>query len=120
MDLGTDRLVAWLDADRRITREEPKRRRVLDRIADRIVAELRRNVGAPYRLDELVEYYERGSEWAVAIAVEVAPREPWAWAPGLVVDAAFGRYARFARDVAGGRRVGGSRGKDTEYSGWGA
>ena len=118
MDLATDRLVAWLDADRQLARQVPARRKVLDRIADQIVADLRRKVGTPYRLDELVAFYERGSDWAVAVAVDVAPREPWAWAPGLVVDAAFGRYARFARDVGGGRRIGGT--KDTEYSGWGA
>jgi hypothetical protein len=119
VDLGTDRLTAWLDADWRLGREELKRRRVLDRIADRIVADLRRKIGTPYRLDELVAFYERGSDWAVAIAVEVAPKDPWAWAPDPVVEAAYGRYARFARDVAGGRRIGGTT-KNTEYSGWGA
>jgi hypothetical protein len=31
--------------------------------------------------------------------------QPWAWDPRVVVDAAFARYVRGARDFAGGRRV---------------
>lgn len=103
------RLTDWLEADRRVGREPVKRRQVLDDLADVLVAELRRRVGRPFRLDELVADYEQGTDWAVSMLVEHAPTEPWAWAPNLAVDAAYARYARFARDVGGGRRIGAAR-----------
>lgn len=103
------RLTDWLDADRRVNREPAKRRQLLDDLADSLVAELRRRVGRPFRLDELVADYERGTDWAVDLLVQGAPDEPWAWAPSLAVDAAYARYARFARDVGGGRRIGAAR-----------
>jgi hypothetical protein len=36
--------------------------------------------------------------------MRTAPEDPWAWDPGIVVDAAFARYLREAADYAGGRR----------------
>lgn len=103
------RLTEWLEADRRVAREPLPRRRLLDDLADAIVAELQRRVGRPFRLDEIVRHYEAGTDWAVAMLVQNAPEEPWAWAPSPAVDAAYGRYARFARDVGGGRRIGADR-----------
>ncbi len=103
------RLTDWLDAERRVGREPLQRRQVLDDLADLLIAELRRRVGRPFRLDELVQHYEQGTDWAVDVLVQNAPEAPWAWAPGLAVDTAFARYARFARDVGGGRRIGAAR-----------
>jgi len=37
--------------------------------------------------------------------MEIAPDEPRAWDPRIVVDGAFGRYLREASDYAGGRRL---------------
>ncbi|MFT4034908.1 MAG: hypothetical protein QM679_04980 [Patulibacter sp.] len=100
------RLTEWREAERRIERQALPRRRLLDRLTELLIAELRRRVGQPFVLRELVDEYDRGTSWAVALLTVEAPREPWAWAPGLAVDAAFSRYARFARDVGGGRWLG--------------
>ncbi len=109
MDHDDARLTDWLEAERRVGREPLPRRQRLDDLADILIAELRRRVGRPFRLDELVRQYESGTDWAVDLLVLNAPEEPWAWAPSLAVDAAFSRYARFARDVGGGRRIGAAR-----------
>lgn len=106
------RLIEWREAERRVEREDPVRRRVLLYLTDQLLAELRRRVGQPFVLRELIEEYDRGTDWAVALITDAAPKEPWAWAPSLAVDAAFSRYARFARDVGGGRWTGAKRNDD--------
>jgi hypothetical protein len=103
-----------LEAERRVSREPHPRRQLLDDLADAILAELRRQVGRPFVLDELIAFYERGTDWAVDMLTIGAPNDPWAWAPGLAVDTAFSRYARFARDVGGGRRIGQKRFSDQD------
>ncbi|MEH3054453.1 MAG: hypothetical protein PGN13_10685 [Patulibacter minatonensis] len=103
------RLTEWLEAERRIAREDAVRRRLLERLTDLVASELRRRLGQPFVLRELIDEYERGTSWAVDLLTDAAPREPWAWAPSLAVDAAFSRYARFARDVGGGRWTGARR-----------
>lgn len=100
------RLNDWFEADRRVAAQPRPRQVMLDRLADRLAAELARRLGRPFMLAELVREYESGTDWAIAQLHEQAPGEPWAWAPDLAVDAAFARYARFARDVGGGRRIG--------------
>lgn len=106
------RLADWLDAERRIEREAPTRRRLLDDLAELILTELKRRLGRPFVLRELVDEYERGTSWAVDLITDAAPDHPWAWAPSLSVDAAFSRYARHARDVGGGRWTGAARNDD--------
>ena len=109
------RLWDWLEAERRVKREPPARRSLLEDLTDVLVAELRRNVGRPFVLNELYAYYEeRGTDWAVDILTTRAPHDPWAWEPRLAVDASFSRYARFARDVGGGRRIGQKRYSDDD------
>ena len=105
------RLTEWLEAERRVAREPTPRRRLLDDLTDLLLAELRRRIGRPFVLRELIEEYDRGTSWAVDIITAAAPRDPWAWAPSFAVDAAFSRYARFARDVGGGRWTGARRDK---------
>lgn len=105
----------WLDAERRIEREAGRRQQTLDLIVARIVEQLRRSVGRPFQLRELVAHYDAGTSWAVDLATRTAPEEPWAWAPNLAVDAAYGRYARFARDVGGGRLIGSRRGAQESW-----
>jgi hypothetical protein len=106
------RLSEWLAAERRLDAEPPIRRRVIDELAELLVTELRRRVGRPFVLRELVDEYDRGTAWAVDAITDAAPHEPWAWAPGLAVDTAFSRYARHARDVGGGRWTGAKRDAD--------
>jgi hypothetical protein len=95
----------WRTGERRLEEAERTRSRVLDRVVDRIYAELRRRLGGAFLIDELVDLYESGTPWAQDIAVRAAPDDPWAWDARTVVDAAFARYLREASDYAGGRRL---------------
>jgi hypothetical protein len=104
-DFETD-FLQWRDGERRLAEAPPERQGLLERVVDGIVAELRRRLGGPFSTGEVAELYEDGTDWAVAVAVRAAPDHPWAWDPRVVVDAAFARYVRGARDFAGGRRLG--------------
>jgi hypothetical protein len=89
----------WQDGERRV-REAPERERVeLERAADAVLDELRRRLGSSFVLDELADFYAAGTEWGEDIAGRRVP----AGQASAVVDAAFARYAREARNYAGGR-----------------
>jgi len=94
----------WQQGERRLQAAPPERRRLLERVADALVAELRRRLGGRFSSEELVELYGRGTSWCLQVAMRVAPDDPWAWEAGLVVDAAFSRYLRESADYAGGKR----------------
>jgi hypothetical protein len=94
----------WQQGERRLKTAPPDQLRLLDRVADAIVADLRRRLGGRFSSDELVELYERGTSWYLPIAMRVAPQDPSAWDAAVVLDAAFSRYLREAADYAGGRR----------------
>lgn len=98
-------LPQWEDGLRRLAQSPGDQSRVLERVTDRIVAELRRRLGGPFRTHELVELYDGGTGWCTDIAVAVAPNNPEAWDARIVCDAAFARYLREATDFAGGRRL---------------
>ena len=96
----------WRAGERRLAAAERAQRPALDRVTDRIVAELRRRLGGTFTTDELVDLYERdGTAWCLDVAVSAAPSAPWAWDMRTVADAAFARYLREAADFAGGRRL---------------
>jgi hypothetical protein len=95
----------WQDGERRLRDAPPGERRVLDRVVDQVVAELRRRLGGRFTADELVALYDQGTTWVMDIAASVAPEDPWAWDPRITADAAFARYLRQAEDFAGGRRL---------------
>jgi hypothetical protein len=95
----------WREGERRVREALPDERMALDRVTDRLVAELRRRLGGAFTLDELVALYDRGTGWCTDIAYEVAPGAPWAWDARVTTDAAFARYMREAVDYAGGRRL---------------
>jgi hypothetical protein len=97
-------LYQWQEGERRLRASDPARRVVLERVTDRLVAELRRRLGGRFRSDELVDLYGRDTSWCLQLAIATAPEDPWAWESGLVTDAAFARYLREAVDFAGGRR----------------
>ena len=104
--MGYETAVAqWREGERRLHEAEPDRVRVLERVTERVYAELRRRLGSAFLTDELVSLYEDGTAWAQDIAIAAAPDRPWAWDPRIVVDAAFARYLREASDHAGGRRL---------------
>jgi hypothetical protein len=94
----------WQQGERRLHAAPPERRRLLERVTETLVAELRRRLGGRFSSDELADLYEAGTAWCLQVAMSVAPEEPWAWDAGVVADAAFARYLREAADYAGGRR----------------
>ena len=103
-------LYLWQQGERRLRAEPPERSRLLERVIDALVAELRRRLGGRFYAQELVELYRRGTGWYLPVAMRVAPDDPWAWESGVVLDAAFSRYLREAADYAGGRAgAGGAR-----------
>jgi hypothetical protein len=95
----------WRDGERRLAAAEPAQLPALEMVTDRIVAELRRRLGGAFTTRELVDLYDRGTDWCLDLAVAVAPGAPWAWDVRTVGDAAFLRYVREAVDFAGGRRL---------------
>src|SRR3954453_8498787 len=95
----------WREGSRRLESAPREQRRTLDRVTERIYAELRRRLGSAFSIDELVDLYESGTDWALQLAMAAAPDDPWAWEPRLVIDGTFARYVREAADYAGGRRV---------------
>jgi len=97
-------LYQWQQGERRLQRSPAERRLTLERVADTLVAELRRRLGGGFAAQELVDLYESGTAWCLQAAMRAAPEDPWAWEAGVVIDAAFARYLREASDFAGGRR----------------
>jgi hypothetical protein len=95
----------WKEGERLLRSAPAERRRVLERVVDRVVAELRRRLGSRFRSDELVALYDQGTTWVIDIATRVAPDDPDAWDPRVTADAAFARYLREASDYAGGQRI---------------
>ena len=98
-------LSQWRDGEERLRSASADEQGVLERVVARIGEELRRRLGGPYTSDEVADLYAQGTDWATDIAARTAPEQPWAWDPRVVVDAAFNRYVRGARDFAGGRRI---------------
>jgi hypothetical protein len=99
-------ILQWREGQRRLRDAEPADRVALERVADRIVDELRRRLGGPFTAVELADLYGRGTDWCLELAVTTVPDNPRAWDAQTVADAAFARYVREAADYAGGRRVG--------------
>ena len=95
----------WAAGLRRLEQAPADQRPTLERVTRQIGAELRRRLGGPFTVDELVALYDRGTGWCLDIAYAVAPGAPWAWEMRTVADAAFARYVREAADFAGGRRL---------------
>lgn len=93
----------WQEGERRLRAAPPEQRPQLERVIERLLAELRRRLGGTFQSEELVELYERGTSWCLDIAVATAPDTPWAWDARVVADTAFARYLREAIDYAGGR-----------------
>jgi len=90
-------LLRWDEGERRLGEQPARERRPLDRVVERIVAELRRRLGSTFSAQELAELYEGSTAWTMGLAVQTAPDEPLAWEQ-WVADAAFRRYLRGAAD----------------------
>jgi hypothetical protein len=97
-------LFQWESGKRRLDEiEEPRQRRMADRVVDAMREELRRRIGPTFSAGELAELYSKGTDWCQQVAIDVAPAmEEEAQALG---DAAFWLYLRGATDFAGGRKL---------------
>jgi hypothetical protein len=81
--------------------DDPRERRLADRVVDAIREELRRRIGPTFTAAELADLYGQGTDWAQQVAIDVAPSiESESQA---LADAAFWLYLRGAADFAGGR-----------------
>jgi hypothetical protein len=83
--------------------DDPRRRRMADRVVEAMRDELRRRIGPTFSAEELAELYGQGTDWAQQVALDVAPAvEEDSQA---LADAAFWLYLRGATDFAGGRKL---------------
>jgi hypothetical protein len=86
----------WEDGERRLRQtDDDRRRRQLERHVGQILDELRRRLGSTFTVEELADLYGQGTPWADALA----------GTDGWLVDAAFNRYAREAKNYAGGKTL---------------
>lgn len=83
--------------------EDPRERRMADRVVAAIRDELRRRIGPTFSAAELAELYAQGTDWALRVAGDVAP--PVEGRAQALADAAFWAYLRGATDFAGGRQL---------------
>jgi hypothetical protein len=97
-------LFQWESGKRRLEEiEDPRARRMADRVVDAIREELRRRIGPTFSAEELAELYGGGTDWCQQVALDVATgMEEEAQSLG---DAAFWLYLRGAADFAGGRKL---------------
>ncbi len=83
--------------------DDPRERRLADRVVDVVREELRRRIGPTFTAAELADLYGAGTDWCLQVAIDVAPA-----AEGdaqSLADAAFWLYLRGAGDFAGGRQL---------------
>ena len=97
-------LFQWEEGGRTLQAiEDPRRRRLADRVVEAIRDELRRRIGPTFSAAELADLYGKGTDWCQQVAIDVAPAiEDESQA---LADAAFWLYLRGATDFAGGRQL---------------
>ena len=83
--------------------DDPRERRLSDRVIAAIRDELRRRIGPTFAAAELADLYGKGTDWCQQVVGDVAPGAE-ADAQSLA-DAAFWLYLRGATDFAGGRQI---------------
>jgi hypothetical protein len=97
-------LFQWEEGQRALREiDDPRHRRLADRVVESIRQELRRRIGPTFSAAELAELYGRGTDWCQQVVIDVAPGAT-ADAQTLA-DAAFWLYLRGATDFAGGRQL---------------
>jgi hypothetical protein len=83
--------------------EDPRERRLADRVVEAVRDELRRRIGPTFNAAELADLYGEGTDWCQQVAIDVAPdTQPDAQS---LADAAFWLYLRGSTDFAGGRQL---------------
>jgi hypothetical protein len=83
--------------------DDPRQRRMADRVVDAIREGLRRRIGPTFTVAELADLYGKGTDWCQQVAGDVAPAA--ATDAQAFADAAFWLYLRGAADFAGGRQL---------------
>jgi hypothetical protein len=97
-------LYQWEEGARELAAiDEPRQRRLADRVVEAIRVELRRRIGPTFTAAQLADLYGEGTDWAQQIAIDVAPAA--AGEAQSLADAAFWAYLRGAGDYAGGRSL---------------
>jgi len=97
-------LFQWEDGHRALqSLDDPRERRLADRVIRAIGDELRRRIGPTFSAAELAELYAAGTDWCLQIATDVAPA--MTGEAQTLADAAFWLYLRGATDFAGGRQI---------------
>ena len=92
-------LYQWREGERRIAGAKEMVRADLEDATEVVIEELRRRLGSSFVVDELADLYADDPDWAL----ELARRRGAGTDSATVVDAAFYRYVREAKDFAGGR-----------------
>jgi len=96
---------SWEEGVRRLDTARSGNGALRERLVEATMTELRRRVGVRFMLADLAAAYRDASNWFEPLARDVAPGQPDMWNQAVVLDAAFGRYARLAGDAPGrGRR----------------
>jgi hypothetical protein len=84
--------------------EDPRERRLAERLVEAVRDELRRRIGSTFSAAELADLYGEGTDWCQQVAIDVAPgAQPDAQS---LADAAFWLYLRGATNFAAGRLTG--------------
>lgn len=90
----------WEEGEQRVSRcaSDSLRRETIERVVSAVMAELEKRIGQTFSTAELAQLQDDAEQWALQVAHETAPKEPYAWDLDLVLNAAFHRYARRASD----------------------
>ena len=97
-------LYQWEEGHRALQAiEDPRRRRLADRVVDSVREELRRRIGPTFTAEELADLYALGTDWCQQVAIDVAPTVEGD--AQSLADAAFWLYLRGAGNFAGGRQL---------------
>lgn len=92
-------LYQWREGERRIAGTPDAVQADLNDAVEDVIEALRRRLGSSFVVDELADLYGDDTDWAL----ELARRQGAGTDSAAVVDAAFARYVREAKDYAGGR-----------------
>ena len=92
-------LYQWREGERRIDDAPEPAHGDLQSAVDVVVEALRRRLGSSFLVDELAALYGQDTDWAL----EIARRNRAGTDAASVVDAAFARYVREAKNFAGGQ-----------------
>ena len=97
-------LYQWEEGARELAAiDDPKERRLADRVVSAIRVELRRRIGPTFGAEQLADLYGQGTDWPQQTATYEAPAA--ADNAQILADAAFWIYLRGAGDFAGGRTL---------------